>query len=370
MLSKKTSLWLHGLRALGSWLFAAIGIVAVSYLLMVLAGAFTEKVHDASPASPQSLPDNAQIATVRSLTRPRFESAVGSIEPIHESSVASKILARVSEVKVNAGQTVEEGEVLIRLNDEDLLARLKQAEAQRDAASAQVQQAAADLGRAQQLVAARAISTAEVESAVTADKTSRAELDRAERAVEEANVVLAYSIVTAPFSGVVVEKKVQAGDTVIPGQTLLTIYDPNQMQLVANVRESLAMKLKVGQQLPAKLDALEHQCLAVIREVVPQADIGSRSFQVKVSGPCPSGIYSGMFGRLLLPLEDETISLVPAAAIRRVGQLTLVDVVEAGSTLRRNVRIGRTLGDEVEVLSGLTVGEVVLLSNANEREAR
>ena len=89
-----------------------------------------------------------------------------------------------------------------------------------------------------------------------------------------------------------------------------------------------------------------------------------------VTGPCPDGVYAGMFGRLLLPLGEEKVVVIPARAVRRVGQLDLVDVVlgdgarsadtERGSTLR-TVRLGRTLGDEVEVLSGLRVGESVVV---------
>ncbi|MEZ6135232.1 MAG: efflux RND transporter periplasmic adaptor subunit [Pirellulaceae bacterium] len=368
--SKKTIHWSHLIEGSGKLLIGVVGSIGVIYLLMLLAGVFTEKVAEGdSHLTKRQLPSNARVGVVQEVTSPRFESAVGAIEPIHESSVASKILARVDEVTVSAGQYVNAGEVLVRLNNDDLQARLKQAEAQRNVAAAQVQQAAADLSRAKQLISSRAISTAELESATTAEKTSQAELDRAERAVEEANILLEYSTINAPFSGVVIEKNVQAGDTVIPGQTLLTLYDPDQMQLVANVRESLAIGLKIGQQLPAKLETLDHECLATVREVVPQADVGSRSFQVKVSGPCPPGIYSGMFGRLMLPLEDETIRIIPREAVRRVGQLTFVDVVEGDTVTRRNVQIGRIFDQDVEVLSGLAVDEQVLLSNSTDEEA-
>ncbi|MEZ6076279.1 MAG: efflux RND transporter periplasmic adaptor subunit [Pirellulaceae bacterium] len=83
--------------------------------------------------------------------------------------------------------------------------------------------------------------------------------------IDETKIFLDYATITAPFDGVVVDKQVQAGDMVTPGQTLLTVYDPNQMQLVANVRESLAMKLKVGQEVTAKLESLDHECLATVR---------------------------------------------------------------------------------------------------------
>lgn len=355
------------LAALLPWIVSGIGIAGVTLLLMFLAGVFHKKVPEVAPERGRAAPADVVLAEVQLIERPRFETAVGTIKPIHEAAVAPKILAKVSEVNVSAGQQVTAGDVLVRLSDEDLQSRLKQAEAQRDSANAHVQQAKADMARAQQLVRANAISQAEYEAAETVVRTSSAELERASRAIDEANVFLNYATITAPFSGIVVDKQVEPGDTVSPGQTLLTLYDPTQMQLVANVRESLAMNLKVGQQVSAKLEAFDHECLATVREVVPEADVGSRSFQVKVSGPCPAGIYSGMFGRLQLPLGKEQLIVIPKTALRQVGQLTLVDVVANDRMLRRSVQLGRTLQDQVEVLSGLVPGEKVVVRSEGTR---
>jgi RND family efflux transporter MFP subunit len=357
------------LSALGSWSFAIVGTLAVIVLLMFFAGVFTKKVPLSSVDNEREIPQNAQIVDVQLLRQPRFESAVGSIEPIHQSSVAAKLLAKVSAVNITAGQQVTAGEVLVSLNDDELQSRLKQVEAAYSEAQAAAEQAKSDYTRASQLVQGNAISKAEFELAATAVRTSEARLEQLSRSVEEAGVVLDYATIKAPFDGVVVDKQVQAGDTVIPGQTLLTIYDPNQMQLVANVRESFAMQLKVGQQIPAMLESLDHECMATVREVVPQAEAGSRSFQVKVSGPCPPGIYSGMFGRIMLPLGDEELVVIPQASVQRVGQLTFVDVVDGDSLVRRSVQLGREVGDKIEVLSGLQPDEKisVLTREGNNR---
>ncbi len=350
------------LNVLKTWSIAIVGTLGVAAILLVLAGVFSPKVPaGASTTEHRTLPSDAHVVPVQLLRQPRYETAVGSIEPVHQSSVAAKILAKVLEVNVTAGQQVSAGDVLVRLSDDDLRSRLQQAEAAQESAQARLAQARSDYQRASQLIQGNAISRAEFEALATTVRTSEAELERSDRAIDETKVVLDYATITSPFDGIVVDKKVQAGDTVTPGQTLLTIYDPNQMQLVANVRESLATKLQVGQEVSAKLDSLDHECLATVREVVPQADVGSRSFQVKVSGPCPPGIYSGMFGRIMLPLEDEQITIIPAAAVRRVGQLTMVDVAVDKSLERRNVQLGRRLGEDIEVLSGLAAEELVVL---------
>ncbi len=174
----------------------------------------------------------------------------------------------------------------------------------------------------------------------------------------------AYATVRAPMTGRVIDKKVNAGDTVSPGQMLVTMYDPSHMQMVATVRESLALRLKVGQQVSARLDTLGTDCHATVSEIVPEAQAESRSFQVKVTGPCPPNVYSGMFGRIFIPLEDEDVLVVPPGAVRRVGQLDEVNVALGNGVSRRAVQLGRTLEEGREVLSGLRPGEKVLLRAA------
>ncbi len=139
------------------------------------------------------------------------------------------------------------------------------------------------------------------------------------------------------------------------------MYDPSRMQLVATVRESLALRLEVGQSVPARIDTLDLDCHATISEIVPEAQAESRSFQVKATGPCPPNVYSGMFGRIFVPLEDETLLVVPSDAVRPVGQLEEVDVEDGGRLYRRSVRLGRSFDRDREVLAGLTEAERVVL---------
>ncbi|MCA9134809.1 MAG: efflux RND transporter periplasmic adaptor subunit, partial [Planctomycetales bacterium] len=253
------------IRASGGWILALAGTVGVGILLAVFAGVLQPKVPPAASSRQRLLPADAKVVPARLIRRPRYETAVGSIEPIHQSSVAAKILAKVAEVNVTAGQMVKEGEVLVRLQDDDLQSRLKQAQAAHDSAVAHAEQARADYQRASRLIEGNAISRAEFESAATAVRTREAEVERSARAVDEAKVVLDYATIAAPYDGMVVDKQVQAGDTVQAGQTLLTLFDPGQMQLVANVRESLAMKLKIGQEVRAKLETLDLECSATVR---------------------------------------------------------------------------------------------------------
>jgi len=232
------------------------------------------------------------------------------------------------------------------------------------AAEANRTQNAADERRAAELAKKNVVTQQEYEQAATAVQSAEADLKRAEAMVHEVQATLDWATIRAPMDGTVIDKKVDAGEMVTPGQLLVTLYDPNRMQLVASVRESLAHRLQVGQEINVFVEGLGKQCSGTVSEIVPEAQAASRAFQVKVTGPCPTGIYTGMFGRVLIPLEEEEVLVIPRQAVRRIGQLEMVEVVDGGKALRRAIRTGRTINGDMEVLSGLRPGEEVVLAIA------
>jgi RND family efflux transporter MFP subunit len=348
--------------------FAAVVVV----LLLWLAGKFTAKVPmHPTGAQVQGEASRGRVVPASLIRLPLVEPAVGTIRAVHETSIGSKLLARVVEVRLKAGQKVKEGEVLLRLDDTDLQAKFQQARAAMAAAEATRSQAAVDEQRYERLAKVNAVSRQEYEKAATALRSADAELRRTQEAVKEVQAMLDWATVRSPIEGVVIDKKVDSGDMIAPGQVLVTLFDPNRMQLVASVRESLAHRLQLGQSIGVKVDGLGKQCSGTVSEIVPEAAATSRSFQVKVTGPCPAGVYTGMFGRILIPLKEEEVLVIPRQAVRNVGQLELVEVVDRGHTSRRSIRTGRTIEENVEVLSGLREGEQVLIpeSEASQEAA-
>lgn len=333
------------------WALTLLMTAVVTVMLFFLAGVFHSKVPAESAQEITRSAAGLKTEAAKLLKRTRYETAVGTVKPVHESSVASKLLAKVIETNVTAGQTVAVGDVLVKLADSDLQSRLKQAAAAFTSGEVNRDQAATEFARSQKLQEKNAISKSEFDRAESAVRSAESAVNQAKHAVHDTQIMLDDATVRSPMNGTIVDQRVEAGDTVSPGQVLLTLFDPSHMQLVASVRESLAMHLQPGQMLPTRLDAPDLDCEAMISELVPKADVASRSFTVKVTGPCPPGAYSGMCGRLKLPLADEEVLVVPASAIRRVGQLTMVDVVHEDVVHRRNVRIGRTLDADVEILS-------------------
>jgi RND family efflux transporter MFP subunit len=354
---------------------ALLGLIfAVGIILLVswLAGAFAPKLR-AGAAGPdiaggRSLGGEEQLVAAHIIRVPAIESAVGTIRAVRETTVASKLLAKVTEVRVKAGQQVSKEELLVRLYDEDLKARQEQADAAAREAEAARHQAQIEFDRVSGLYKQNNAAKTELDQAETALKAATARLEQARQVQVEAGVMLNYASILSPMDGTVVDKRVEAGDMVSPGQALLTLYDPTHMQLVASVRETLVQRLAVGQTADVRIEALGRTCQGEISEIVPESDVASRSFAVKVTGPCSPDVHSGMFGRLLIPLDEEEWLVIPQAAVRRVGQLASVEVAVAGGGQvgRRVVQLGRRLGGDVEVLAGLHVGERVAVPAAGQ----
>lgn len=368
---KLTSLSAAGRVALRNIGLGVVFCVGIALLILWLAGSFAPKIRSAraGPEQREGRPAAGEtLIAARIVRMPATESAVGSIRAVHETTVASKLLAKVTEVRVKAGQPVHTDDVLVRLDDADLRARKDQAEATVRAAEATRDQAQIELERVRGLFAQNNAAKIELEQAETAVKSAVAHVEQAQQALREAAVTLDYATILSPLDGIVVDKNVEVGDTVTPGQALLTLYDPTHMQLVASVRESLIRRLKLGQTVGVRVDTLNRTCAGEVSEIVPASDVASRSFLVKVTGPCPPEIHSGMFGRLLIPLDEEQLLVIPRAAVRRIGQLDNVDVADADGTwlTRRVVQLGRPIGDDVEVLTGLRDGERVAVPKAVE----
>ena len=154
---------------------------------------------------------------------------------------------------------------------------------------------------------------------------------------------LDWATIRSPIDGMVIDKKVDVGDMVTPGQMLLTLFDPKRMQLVASVRESLARRLQVGQKMGVRVEGSNKQCSGTVSEIVPEAQAASRSFQVKVTGPCPAGIYTGMFGRIVVPLEDEEVLVIPPGPCGGSANWNWSTWSRTAARRTRAVRTGRSL---------------------------
>ena len=196
---------------------------------------------------------------------------------------------------------------------------------------------------------------------------AEARLRQAQQGAKASTTMSDYTRIVAPISGVIASKQADLGATVFPGQPLMTIEDDGSYQLELALPENIASKVKPGTPVQVTLDAVASSFAAKIAEVVPTADPASRTFVAKIALN-QKGLKSGMFGRGALSLGTTINGItVPKKAVVERGAMTIVWAVDKDSIARmRIVKIGRTAGDRVEVLSGLSDGDRVAVSGVEK----
>jgi len=344
---------------------AGVGFVVMLLLIMWMSGFFGHKIAPGFGAvAVPTAPPEAATVTIAEESVPVVEEAAGTVQAERKTGVSARILANIREITVRAGDQVQKGDVLVRLDDRDLQAKALEARRAAEAAEAAQKNRQADYDRAVQLKQQGIISQGEFDQAESGYKVAAAELERAREAVRGADVALSYAEITAPVTGRVVDRYADPGDTAVPGKPILALYDPTALRIEVPVRESLAVGMKPGDALEVRIGVDGPVLRGVVDEIVPQAEAGSRTFLVKVGLPKGENVYTGMFGRLVIPAGQRNRVLVPGGAVQRVGQLTFVTVVGPERHVsRRLVTLGPQAGpDHIEVLSGLRPGEVVLLA--------
>jgi len=343
-------------------IFVALALLGV--VMAYLAGFFEEKIPiDFSKVVPQT--DTGEAYTIAVVSEPLIERVAGTLRAKVETVISPLITATISSIAVWAGDEVQPGEELVSLDARELKARVDQAHQAVVSARAMLNQTEKEAKRVQRIFKADpgAISKAERDRIQTTLSTTGAQLVSAKRYEDEARTALSHSILTSPIAGRIVERYADPGDTARPGVPVLRLYNPDTLRLEASVRESVASKLKENQNLIAEIDALDKRYDGVVDEIVPSADPGSRTFLVKVSLTGDTGLYPGMFGRLLIPIGQIDKTYIPIAAVTHVGQLDFVIVKTEQGAVRRYVRLGQRGPDEqIEVVSGLKAGEEIIIS--------
>lgn len=315
-----------------------------------LSGALTRVAKDTS------------YAVVEEKEVPVTMEAVGTIFACHSTDIAAKIMATINKIYVSAGDEVQEGQLLVELDDRDIKARLNQAKKELEAARASEAQAEADANRHKDLFEKGVASRQVFEQYETALKVARARVEQAQETVKEVEVMLSYTKIYAPFAGRITEKLQNEGDMAMPGRALLKMYNPDCLRLEAAVPESLKSKIINGARLPIRIDAINYQTEGTVEEIVPSADISSRTFIVKVRIPPQEGLYEGMFGRLIIPVGSRKALVIPRSALYMVGQVEMVKIINERNELeRRVIKTGKIYDGMIEVLSGLNTGDKVIV---------
>jgi len=349
-------------RRRSTLLRVGLSVAAIVVLMLWILGAFRR---DVIPAGRQPVAEESAVGLATQTVAAQMIStdteAVGTVQAEQVATVTSRVVANIVEMRVSAGQRVPSGATLVVLDDRDLRHRVEQAQDAVRGADATLAQAQSDYARDKPLFDQQVITAYDFEHTQTILKTAQANVHRLQQAAQEAQVNLSYAVISSPFAGVVVDKLANLGDMAAPGKPLLTMYEQGRLWLEANVPENLMDHVRLGQELSFRIDALNRQSEGRVVEIVPSSDFSSRTVVVRVHLSDTTDVFPGMFGRAVIPLKPEAVLAVPASALVRAGQLTMVDVVREGRVERRSVQLGRTVGDQFEVLSGLAAGETIVL---------
>ncbi|MBI2928613.1 MAG: efflux RND transporter periplasmic adaptor subunit [Verrucomicrobia bacterium] len=322
-----------------------VSLVAAAFALLVT-GCRERREPEPSTGLPTV---TVRLQPVESKRRLATEEVVGTVRPKLSAVIAAKVSGTVEAMLVAPGQSVKAGESLARIDAREIKARLDQALAVRD-------QVAKDVERFTRLLADKAVTQQEFDSVQARQRVANA-------AVTEAETMLGYTQISAPFEGVITRKLADVGDLATPGKPLLEMENPAALRLEADVPEAVFGNLKLGEKLPVRVAAVAAPMEGIVSEISPAADPASRTFLVKLDLPTVAGLRSGQFGRVAIPISEVRALRVPAAAVVQRGQMELAFVVADGVAHLRLVKTGKRLGDEIEIVSGLEPGERVVVEN-------
>ena len=295
----------------------------------------------------------------------------GTVEAVREAVLSAQTGGRVAAVDVDVNDRVQAGQVLLRLTMVEQQAGADAARAQLRAGEAAAVEAERQYQRFASLAREKYVSAAQLDQARAARDAANAARDAARAQLAAAGQNAAYTTVRAPYAGIVSSRDAEPGETVGPGQRLMTVYAPDDLRIEVRVPQSAADAIRMHPTAQVRLDDGRS---VDAREVIvfPAADPASHSVAVRVRLPAMdvpavsapamgAPVAPGRTAKVVFPLRGDAKSLrVPAAAVARRGELTAVYVVTAeGRVLLRQVRLGACTGDTCEALAGLRAGDAV-----------
>ncbi len=278
------------------------------------------------------------------------EEVVGTVRARLRASVEAKVNGRIETMPVAFGQALKAEDLIARLDVREIAAKVDQAKAMRD-------QAEREFKRYEDLLQGKAVTRQEYDGVLARYRVAVA-------GVLEAETMLGYATIKAPFTGVVTRKFADVGDLATPGRPLIELEDPSSLRLEADVPETIIGGAQLGAKMPVRISGVTNQLEGTVSEIAPSANPNSRTYLVKLDLPAAPGLRAGQFGRVALPVGHTTSPCVPATAVVLRGQMQLVFIVSGQKAELRLVKTGKRIGDEIELLSGVSPGETVVIEGA------
>jgi RND family efflux transporter MFP subunit len=284
----------------------------------------------------------------------------GTIQGARRVPLATKMMGTVTQLDVEAGDRVREGQTLVRVRSENVEAQKRQVEARLQEARAALRNAETNFERIRALRERESATEKEFDDAQTAYERAQAQVEALEGRRAEIDDLLAYATLEAPIDGYVVEKRSEEGALAAPGQPLLVVETLDDLKAIVEVPEADINRFATGDSVTVEVGAAgDVQRRGVVTQINPAGNYASRQFevQVRLAREGTGALKSGMYAQVLYPADAERTLTVPAQALVTRGQLTGLFAIEDSTALLRWIRTGQRHGDRVEVLSGLGPGD-------------
>ena len=274
---------------------------------------------------------------VRDTTIQATLSVSGTADAVRQATLSTKLMGTVVEVLVREGDVVAAGQPLVRIDARDVAAKQSQVAASIADAEAMQRDAQAQARRIRALYADSAATRAQLDAAETGLARADAAVHAASAGRAELDAMMSYSVVRAPFAGVVTQRMVDPGAFAAPGAPLLTVQDGAQLRITASATPDVARALRRGQRIDALIEA--RAARVVVEGAVPGA--AGNLYTVNALADNANHLFlPGSAATLLIPLGARHSLVVPARAIVRQGDLTGVTLRTAAGDELRWVRLG------------------------------
>lgn len=308
-----------------------------------------------------------KVNQIEANTNSPFLSVSGKIQATNSADLSTRIMGYVNKVHVNVGDNVSKGQLLVSINNTDLQAKKAQVNAGITEATAAFNNAQKDYNRFKSLFANNSASQKELDDVTANYDMAKARLEAAIQMKNEINAQFTYSNITAPFNGIITSKHIEAGDMANPGIPLISIETPGNFEVIAMVPETEISAIKKGTIVTILVKSINQNLKGTVAEVSTSAKNTGGQYLVKIHlDKTNVSILSGMFTTVQFPVErpsKTTMVLIPTEVLVTNGQLSGVYTVSQSNTaLLRWLRLGRTFGNQVEVLSGLNAQEAYIIS--------
>ena len=284
----------------------------------------------------------------------------GVVEAVNRSTISAQTSGRIIDVLFDVDDFVKAGEVIVRFSDSEHKARLAQAQSNLSAAMAASSGAQKEFKRIEKLLARGTVAKARYDSSEAQLNVALARVETAKAAVEQANEQLGYTVIKAPYSGLVVQRHVQIGEVANPGQPLMTGFSMEKLRINVAVPQQIANHVR-RENSAVIYDGMGGSITTKSLTVFPFAD--AKSNTVTIRAALPEGtktVFPGMLVKVAFKTGAQKTMVLPSSAIVKRGEVTGVYIIDKnGKMYLQQIRTGRIMGENIEITSGLAEGNIV-----------